>query len=227
MILKNKKLLIGVAAVAALLLVFNIVGKDRVEEWRVKMHIKNNPEWLADYDKIKGLIERDKQEPNDVGRLFTLGLAWKSLGEKTRDPFFFEKSLAVYERGAEHFGGRNVLFYWNAGKVAEELGRYEDAEKHYLKSIKLADGYAEGYQHLTDLYIYKLKKHKEEILQVFAQGIKTLFDPLPLIALRAAYLRRIGDDAAALPDYQLLAKNFPNNQAFQEVINELTQRLGE
>ena len=224
---KNNKILIAalILALMAASLSYRPFLHPLTQDWQVKRRLNNNAEWLADYQKVKDLIERDKKDPNDVGRYFTLGLAWKTLGEKTHDSFFFEKALEVYDRGAKKFGAKNILFYWNAGKLAEELGQYQKAENYYLKSIALADSYAEGYQYLAELYRYKLKLSKEKVAAVYDQGIKKLFNPLPLVQSRAAYLRSVVDYAGALPDYELLAKNFPENQGLQEVVKDLRQKI--
>ncbi len=219
--LLKRHLIIGLIIIILALVIGRSFLTAQLDDWQISRRLNGNAEWLADYQKIKEIIARDQKEPNDIGRQFTLGLAWKSLGEKTQDKFFFEKSLAVYRRGAEYFGAKNILFYWNAGKLAEELERYDEAEKYYLKSIKLGESYAEGYQYLAELYQYKLKSPKEKILAVYEEGIKKLFNAASLIQGRASYLRSIGDYEAALKDYELLAQNFPNSQAFKDVVKEL------
>ena len=50
-------------------------------------------------------------------------------------------------------------------------------------------------------------------------------NPSPLIAGRATYLRRIGDSAAALNDYQELVKIFPQAAGYRQIVQELTQKL--
>lgn len=187
--------------------------------------IKNRPDLAAIFDKVKKSQEEIAKDPEKASAYFDLGLYWKSIAELGGGDPFFEESLKVYEKGIEKFGQKNILFYLNGGKVAERLGDLSKAEKYYRQAIEISAADDSGYSALVDLYSYKMNKNEEEILPVFEQGIKSMANPIVLIAGRAAYLRRIGDYTKALEDYRTLNENYPNNIGYKEVIVELKEKL--
>lgn len=188
--------------------------------------IQDRQELVEIFNKAKAREKEIGQDPDKPESYINLGLDWKSIGELSEQEVFFQKSLAVYEAGIKRFGEKNILFYLNAGKVAERLRDYAKAEAYYKKAIEISSADENGYLYLVDLYGYKMKKSKEDILEVFAEGEKNMVSAIPLIAGRAAYLRRVGDYRAALEDYKVLSQNYPNNQGYKNVIQELEDRLG-
>lgn len=226
---KYVKILVGVLIVAALLgagffLWWNgLFGGDQ----KLLRSIQNKPELVALFNKATAGEKAMAQNPDDAARYIDTGLQWKSLAElsSVNQNVFFGRSLSVYEKGIERFGQKNILFYLNAGKVAERIGEFDKAEQYYRKAMAISPGDESGYLDLTDLYYFQLHKSEPEILSIFAQGVKIMMNPTPLIAGRATYLRRIGDAAAALKDYQQLVKIFPQDQGYRLIVQELTQKL--
>lgn len=194
-------------------------------EKRLFNQIKDNPELVELFEKVQKTKADIKNEPEKVSLYFDLGFYWKSIGELGGGELFFKESLKAYERGIEKFGQKNILFYLNGGKLAERLENYSKAERYFKKAIEISAADESGYLYLVDLYSYKMNKPKDEVLKIFEDGIKKMVVPIPLIAGRAAYLRRIGEFAAALEDYKLLSQSFPNNQGYKDVIQELEQAI--
>ncbi len=192
---------------------------------RLFNQIKNKPELAALFEKVQKTKADIKNEPEKVSLYFDLGFYWKSIGELGGGELFFKKSLEAYEMGIAKFGRKNILFYLNGGKLAERVGEFTKAELYYRKAMEISSADESGYLYLVDLYSYKMNKPKDEILKVFEDGTKKMVAPIPLIAGRAAYLRRINDFALALDDYKLLSQTFPNNQGFKDVIQELEQAI--
>lgn len=187
--------------------------------------IKNDPSLVEIFSKAKEVEKRlldSSVQPQDY---LTLGFYWKSLGDRSNIKDFYYKSLDVYESGAQKYGSQNVLFYWNAGKLAEEISDYAKAESYYKKSIETAPGDESGYIGLASLYFYKMKKTEAEVLKVYEEGMKKMVINTPLVAARASYLRLVGDNAKALEDYKTLLNLFPENVGYKEIIQELQQNL--
>lgn len=187
--------------------------------------IKDKPDLVALFEKAQQTKDKIKAEPEKSSLYFDLGLYWKSIAELGGGEPFFEESLNIYEKGIEKFGQKNILFYLNGGKLAEKLEDYSKAEKYYKKAIEISSADESGYLYLVDLYSYKMNKLKEDVLKVFEEGQKKMMNSVPLIAGRASYLRRIGDYKMALEDYKTLSQNFPNNQVYKEIIQELNQKM--
>lgn len=187
--------------------------------------IKDRPDLVAIFDKIKKSQEEMAKNPEKASVYFDLGLYWKSIAELGGGEPFFKESLKIYEKGIEKFGQKNILFYLNGGKLAERLEDYNKAEQYYRKAIEISSADDAGYLALVDLYSYKMNKKEEEILPIFEQGVKSMANPIILIAGRAAFLRRIGDYTKALEDYQTLSENYSDNIGYKEVIAELKEKL--
>ena len=190
--------------------------------WR---QIKDKPALAELYQKARIKEREIAKELEKAEKYFTLGLLWKSIAEQGGPAEFFKKSLAIYEDGIARFGTKNILFYLNGGSVAEQMGDYVKAEIYFKKAIEISPADESGYLDLAELYEYKLKKTKSEILTVFKSGEGKMISALPLISARATYLRRAGDKAAALKDYEILSQSFPNNQGYKDIIAELKSDL--
>ena len=192
--------------------------------------ISDQPAMVELWNKAVETEEKIAAEPEKVSLYLDAGLNWKSIaeqmeGEETNRILFFQKSLAAYERGIDKFGQKNILFYLNAGNIAQRMGDLAKAEAYYKKAIEIAPADEMAYISLTDMYDYRLKKPKEDILPLFEAGIKIMLNPLPLVSARATYLRRIGEHEAALEDYRILNERFPGNQGFKQIIAELEELI--
>jgi len=189
--------------------------------------IQDKPELVALFKKAKADEKEITKKPEDAARYIDAGLQWKSVAElaSVNQPAFFRRSLSSYEKGIERFGQKNILFYLNAGKIAERVNELSKAERYYKKAIEISPGDESGYLYLVDLYYYQFHNESKDILPIFDQGLKALMNPSPLIAGRATYLRRIGDSAAALNDYQELVKIFPQAAGYRQIVQELTLKL--
>lgn len=227
MISRKKFLLLIVIFFGILLLVlFGLWQKGMLGGERALFRkIQNRPDLVEIFNKVKKSEAEIAKNPEKVSAYFDIGLYWKSIAELGGGEPFFQKSLEAYEEGIEKFGQKNILFYLNGGKLAERLEDYPKAEKYYKKAIEISSADESGYLYLVDLYSYKLNRPKEEILKIFEAGRQKMVNPLPLIAARASYLRRIGDYQAALEDYKVLSQNYPNNQGYKEVIQELEEKI--
>lgn len=183
--------------------------------------IKDKPELVAIYNKAKEREAQIRKESDKASLYLALALDYKSIGELSGIAVFFEKSLKVYEEGIEKFGSKNILFYLNGGNLAERLGDYDKAERYFKKAIEISSADESGYMELAELYEYKMKKSKEEILNIFNGAIGKMVYTNAIIQARASYLRRVEDYQAALEDYKKLSAIFPNNIGFKDVITEL------
>ena len=115
----------------------------------------------------------------------------------------------------------------NAGKVAEELRDYAKAEEYFKAAIEISPADENGYLSLADLYSYKMGKSVSEVAAVYNQGGPKMADPTALIWGRGSYLKRVGQYAAALPDYEVLSKAFPDNQGYKDAIAEIKAKLNQ
>ncbi len=187
--------------------------------------IKDNPQFVTLYQKAQAEQKKLVASPDKPGLYLDLGLDWKGLGDATQDKAWLQKSLTAYEDGIERFGKQNILFYLNAGKVAESIGDYAKAERYYRAAMTISTADESGYLSLADLYIFKLHKTKDELLSLYADAEKKVGNRLTVIWARGTYLKRIGDYAAALQDFQVLVKSAPRPEGYKVVVVELEAKL--
>ena len=181
---------------------------------------------LVEIFKKAQVREKELAQNSEKAELyFSVGLDWKSIAELGGGRPFFERSLKVYEAGIEKFGQKNILFYLNAGKLAEHVDDLGKAEIYYKKAIAISPGDESGYIDLAEMFEYRLKKSKDEVVAVFHEGEKKMVNPTPLLVAEASYLRRVGDFGAALKIYKLLNQAFPTHQGFKEIIQELEAKI--
>ena len=94
--------------------------------------IQDKPELVALFKKAKADEKEITKKPEDAARYIDAGLQWKSVAElaSVNQPAFFRRSLSSYEKGIERFGQKNILFYLNAGKIAERVNELSKAERY-------------------------------------------------------------------------------------------------
>jgi tetratricopeptide (TPR) repeat protein len=223
---KKKVIVIVVILIIAALGVGAAVYYFSSFDYQVKKRLGGKSELLAKYEKIKTAENKNKAEGKvDLGRLFLIGMEWKGLGDLTKDKFFYTKALETYQSGMETFGEKNVLLFWNAGRVAESLEDYNLAESYYKKSIEITAGYDDPYRNLAEMYQYKMKKSPAEILAVYDAGLKAGMGSADLFLDKCSYLRSIKYNQEAVECYQLLSDNYPDNQGYKDVIKELSVEI--
>lgn len=151
---------------------------------------KEQPE-LAEYvDKIFLWKEKVKQDPSRVESYLTLGMAWKSLADRTNNPKHYKSALAVYESGIDLTERKNALFIGNAASMATHIGDFVLAERYLQEAIVVNPGDWELYQKLAELYEYNLKKEKKEILAIFDKAELRIINKKIIEQLRKEYLER-------------------------------------
>lgn len=187
--------------------------------------IKNRTDLVELWNRVRIMEDKITQKPGEASYYMELGLLWKSLGELSERTVFFERSLSAYEQGIKKFGQQNILFYLNAGNVAERLKDFVRAEKYFKKAIEISPADESGYIELTDLYSYKMSKSKMEVVAVYEAGMKVMMNPVTLIYARGSYLRRIGDYENALVDYQILSQNYPDHVGYKAIVAELNDLI--
>lgn len=198
------------------------------ESYQVKKKLAGNQKLLDEYAKLQELEKQEAQSKNpDLARIFAIGLAWKGLGDMTKDQFFYQKSLTVYQQGIEYFKDKNVLLYWNAGKLAEYVNDYALAESYYRQSIKISPGYDDPYRNLADLYQFKIHKDLKDVIAVYNEGLEASGGSVNLFLEKCSYLRFSGQYQDALACYQTLSKNYPDNAGYKDEVKELENKLKE
>lgn len=225
----SKKYLIGGIIVIAVIGVFWSIQHWKKtangDDARLFGEIKDQPALVDLFNKAVTKENDLAAHPDQAGLYFDLGLYWKDIGEQGGPKDFLQKSLAVYESGIPRFGQSNILFYLNAGQLAEETGDYVKARGYYQKAIQISPADESGYIDLANLYNYRLHQPEAAVVAVYNAGQKAMFNATPIVVARAAYFKRIGDYPAALKDYQQLSQVYPNDGGFKIAIQELTAEI--
>ena len=206
-------------------LLANTFLKESYENWKIQNIVSTNPEWQKQFDVVKEWQKKNKETNYAESALVSaLAFEWKTLAEMTADKKIFQKSFEVYKLGADKFGQKQIPFFWNAGKVAEIIEDYLQAEFLYKEAIRVAPTYNESYHYLADLYEYKMKKTEREVLQAYADGITGTGGDASLFLDQCSYLRRHNRVKDAIECYDILVKSYPENQGYKEVLEELKQQ---
>lgn len=228
--MKKKHVFGWVGGVIVLLVVTAAAGyflfPARVENFEVEKKLQGNAEQLGIYHQIQEYEQKIKNKPEDeVPLLVSIGFDWKSLGDLTKDNFFYAKALEAYQKGIDKSEGKNIAFYWNAGKVAELMGNFTLAENYYKQAIQIAPSYGETYNYLADLYIHRLNKSQDEILAVYTDGLKGTGGDANVYLSQCSYLRSVNRTKDALDCYKILLSGYPKNEGFAQIVKELTAAL--
>ncbi|HBX15959.1 MAG: hypothetical protein UU49_C0026G0009 [Candidatus Magasanikbacteria bacterium GW2011_GWC2_41_17] len=212
--------------VASSFITYKLINSPRRTEQQILMKLGDNQGWLKQYSELKEKIKKNEEKDGkDQSALLSLGFAWKGLGDATKDNYFLQQALKMYQQGIDQFGSENIIFYWSAGSVASSMGKFEMAENYYKSAITVAPAYAEGYTYLAELYRFKMKKNSDEVIKIYDDGLKATSGNSQLFLERSSYLRAIGRYEESLAGYKDLLNQNPNNKGFEDVIWELEEKL--
>ena len=223
---KNKLIWLIVLVVVVLLGVGAVIfwGKgiqDNLDQKKFEQLLQGKPDLLSKLEVVLTAEKNLTANEQEAGKYIDIGLKWKTIGELSNQNVFFEKSLAIFERGIKKVGQKNILFYLDAGKIAERLGDFSKAENYYNNAIEIGPNYNDGYLALAELYQLKMKKTTDEIIKVYDDGLKNVVRDGQLTLEKASYLRKVGKNKEALDLYKELSAGYPTNQGFKDVIKQL------
>lgn len=174
---------------------------------------------LADLKKIKA----ENIIPNEEVLYYNrLGLAWKSVAEITRDNQDFMLAAEAYKKAVEYSQGTNIVPIINVGTMYELTGDYAQAEKYYLQAQAVNYVEFEPHKRLVDLYTYKINKNPEEVVAMLDKAIESAVDKMPLVQLKAIYLKEKGRYQESLEVYETMVKSMPQ---VQSIIDELKKKI--
>ncbi len=98
---------------------------------------------------------------------------------------------------------------YNLGIAAYQQQRYDDAEKHFKRTVELKPDYTTGWKSLG--MTYEARGLPEHAIRAYSESIKREPNDLPTRLKRAILYQRAENLNAALADFQHLAKVYPRN----------------
>jgi tetratricopeptide (TPR) repeat protein len=154
---------------------------------------QEHPEWT---EFTSGVLDLTSQEiPTDENKIveyyLKLGLAWKSLADRTREADHYLKALEAYNIGIDISDERNLVFLNNAGNMAKYAKDYELSKYYFEKSTENFPGDGEAYVNLAELHSDFLGSDRETVIGVYDKGIKRMLDPTALIDRKNRYLNSL------------------------------------
>jgi tetratricopeptide (TPR) repeat protein len=149
------------------------------------------PELSSLIDEVEKWSKALIQDSENFEYYVSLGLAWKALGDATKEPKYYEEALDVYNEIVEKSDRTNSLYLHNAGMILKKMNRFDDAEKYFQEALEINPGDAMLYIALVELYEYNMKKPKEDIIAVYDQGIENIIFPEILEQRKSQYLKRV------------------------------------
>ncbi len=171
---------------------------------------------LNDYDNtILNYKKAIEYNPNNYSALYNLSLAYKDINDIDNAIFYAEKCIRIknddddifallsgyyedkkdYESSIEaliratFINNKKNIYFYNLGVLLSKIGRYNDAEVAYLKSIELNNSHIESYINLASLYkdkdnnkalkylqkAYDINQTDENLLLSLAQTFRLLY----------------------------------------------------
>ena len=175
-----------------------------LERIKVKEEIPQEirEKFLKQLEKIKEKIKNTPPEKNFYNFL-DLGIVLNELGDK-------EKTVWAYQIAGK-ISPKNFPSFYNQGVVLIDLKRYNEAEEVLLQAKENAPKEVIVYLRIGELYRKYLKKSKEEIEEIYLEGIKNTHHPT-LIKELASFYQEIGEENLARQYYfqaQEAEKNLP------------------
>lgn len=185
---KSTYLFAVVAVVIAGALLFTAMQSNPYAELDVIAN--EHPEWKEFVDVIKEVSEKEVEAEKQVEHTLELGLAWKSLADRTRDTAHYKKALESYKKGIELSSRQNTVLLNNAGNMSVYIGEYGQAAEYYEESISVAPGDSEPYERLARVHEEFLGSSPEEIIAIFDQGIARMLNTEILEQRKRMYVER-------------------------------------
>ncbi len=143
---------------------------------------------MDDIIRIKTAVPADDKK---VTWYLELGLAWKSLADRTQNIEHYRQALKIYEAGIDFTGRTNTVLINNAGNMSIYIKDYAKARQYFEESIRLSPGDPEAYLRLVDLHIDYLKSDRQTVLTILENGINRMPDPGFLTKKKESYLRSL------------------------------------
>ncbi|OGY90849.1 MAG: hypothetical protein A3H70_03920 [Candidatus Komeilibacteria bacterium RIFCSPLOWO2_02_FULL_48_11] len=148
---------------------------------------------LAEFtDDIVRLLKTKPAKGEETKHYLELGLAWKSLADRTSNKEHYRAALKVYQDGLTFTKRNNTLFLNNAGNMAIYTGDYELARGFFEEAIRVAPGDAEAYIRLANLHKDYLRSAPETIIGIYDQGIARTPYAADLKAKKDEYVKNQG-----------------------------------
>lgn len=189
----------------------------------VRERLLDKPDLLVFYD-MGITAEAAMPAATSAEPFLRAGMQWSTIGSATKDMLWYEEALWVYQQGDVFTQGKNSIILNNLAYTYNELGQYENAKKTFKRTIELAPGEPEHYVALVNLMRYKLKSTSEEILAVYAEGMKRVVGAASLFINRAAYYRDIGKFEEARADIELVHKSGALSDAlYKQALKEIQE----
>jgi len=169
----------------------------------------------------EGKIKKDKM---DYEAYLEAGLAWKSLGDQTQNKIFYQKSKEIYQKQTEVFPNFWVP-WWNLANLEKNLGEYSEAKNSFKKAIEISPGEGMIYLGLIELYRYNFNKSESEIIAVYEEALKRVFENINVIVSYASYLYEIDKKEEALKYYQMVFEKYPETSHIKEEIEKIKKEI--
>ncbi|MCX7925805.1 MAG: tetratricopeptide repeat protein [Fimbriimonadales bacterium] len=99
--------------------------------------------------------------------------------------------------------------HYNLGIAAYQLRRYDEAEKHFKRTVELKPDYTTGWKSLG--MTYEARGLPEHAIRAYSESLKREPDDLPTRLKRAYLYQRAGNLDAALADFRHIARVYPRN----------------
>jgi len=168
-------------------------------------------------DKIKNNVCEDKEISKCYVEYLQLGIEYESLGK-------MDLAIKSYE-SASLADKTQYVPYSNIGSVYKTQKDFTKAEESFKKALSLDPTAISVYQKLYELYRYDMKKYPHEIMPFFADAIQKTGNNFEVVKMYAVYLYDVKDYESALPMWEAIAKEFPDNVSYQQRVAEIKGKM--
>jgi tetratricopeptide (TPR) repeat protein len=150
-----------------------------------------HPDFIEFIGDIEKKEQRFAEYETPEGAFLSIGMAWKSLADRTREVGHYKKAMEYFDFGFTESGDSVPLFLINSGNMAVHMKDYELAESYYLRALEMGKNTESTYLRLADLYYYNMKKDPKEIIQLLDKAIERIVGAHNSRAFKEKLLREL------------------------------------
>src|SRR3989344_225278 len=133
-------------------------------------------------------------------------------------------AISSYKKAAE-LSPKEYVPYSNAGSAYYSMGKFTEAEKHFLKALELSPDSVSVHTKLYDLYFYGLKRSPEQMKAFFVDSLKDTNNDINIVKLYTIYLEKIEDFKPALSIWRSLLDFEPDNESYKTKVEALQKQI--
>lgn len=148
-------------------------------------------------------------------------LQYKSQGD-AGDSKAYQKAIDEYKKARRY--NDTWLPYLNMGNAYRLMKDTKNAEWAYTEGMRKAPGEASLYLQIIEMYRYEMDKPEEVIVKSYEKALTNVPGNPDLRSSFGSYLRDRGRISDAINQFEMLVKDYPENESYTQELQSLKGR---